>query len=389
VDVTITVNRAELGKALAFASLGLPRYAAVPVLHGMRVTAGPGALELGTFDYETHASVKVAGEGAAGTAGTLVTGSELATAVSSLPTGKGTEGGEGTDKVTVTVTGDGLGLLCDGWRVNVPAMPAEAVAEYPAFPSLPPLTGTVAGDAFSRSAARIAACASKDDTLPELTCVKMTSQNGALEMAATDRYKLAADSQPIAAVTDGANLVPAVLLAKFAKACDKAGKVSVHLGGKLGAEHVAFSDGTRTLVTRAVTGEFIRYADKLTGEYPTVVTADAAALSAVVARAGKVTGRNEPVRFGVTAAGVTLTALRDRKVAGTQLVPATLTGPPAETGFNPGYLASVLAGISGTVTLELPADAGKKPARVTSGDGFTAVLMPLRLPESPYSKAAA
>lgn len=382
-DVTITVNRAELGRALAFASLGLPRYAAVPVLHGMRVTAGPGALELGTFDYETHASARVAGEGAAGTAGTLVTGSQLATAVSSLPTGKG------TDKVTVTVTIDGLGLLCDGWQVNVPAMPAEAVAEYPAFPPLPPLTGTVAGDAFARSAARIAACAGKDDTLPVLTCVKMTSQNGTLEMAATDRYKLAADSQPIAAVTDGANLVPAVLLAKFAKACDKAGKVSVHLGGKLGAEHVAFSDGTRTLVTRAVSGEFIRYADKLSGEYPTVVTADAAALSAVVTRAGKVTGRNEPVRFGVTAAGVTLTALRDGKVAGAQLVPATLTGPPAETGFNPGFLASVLAGISGTVTLELPADAGKKPARLSSGDGFTAVLMPLRLPESPYSKAAA
>jgi DNA polymerase-3 subunit beta len=386
-SVTITVNRAELGKALAFASLGLPRHPAAPVLLGMRVTAGPGNLQLGTFDYETHASVSVAGDGAGEAAGTLVFGAELATAFSSLPTGKGT----GQVAVTVTAGGqdEGLSLLCDGWQVSVPAMPEQAAAEYPAFPPLPPLTGTIAAETFARSATRIAACAGTDDTLPVLTCVKMTSENGALVMAATDRYKLAVDTQEFTAATDGANLVPAVLLAKFAKACDKAGKISVHLGGKPGGEHVAFSDGTRTLLTRAGAGEFIRYASHLGGKYPTTVTVGAAALLAVLTRAAKVTGKGEPVRFDAGDAGIRLTAVRDGKTAGTQLVPATLTGPPAETGFNPVHLASVLTGITGDAVLELPEAAGSKPSRVTSADGFTAVVMPQRLPESPYSKEAA
>lgn len=379
-SVTITVNRAELGSALAFASLGLSRYPAAPALAAVRVqvTAAP-ALELGAFDYETCATATAGGTTPGGTGGTLVYGSELTAAVRSLPAGKG------TDQVTVTVGDDSLALLCDGWTATVAALPAEAAAGYPAYPPLPPLTATLTGEAFARSAARTAACASTDDTLPVLTCVSLafSEETGTLVMAATDRYKLAVDTQP-ADGTDGTSLVSAVLLAKFAQKCDKAGKVSVGLGG----EHVAFSDGTRTLITRAGTGEFIRYRDRMGGEYPTSVTAGAAALSKVIARAGKVTGKNERLGFEVSEAGVKLTAVRDGKVSGTQVVPAAVTGPPAETGFNPGYLASVLSGIAGDVVIGLPADAGRKPARVSSADGFSAIVVPLRRPESPYSKAA-
>lgn len=380
-SVTITVNRAELGNALAFASLGLPKYPALPVLGSVRVrVTGAPALELGAFDYETCATATVPGTTPGGTALALVYGTELTAAVRSLPAAPARD----TAEVTVTVGDDGLTLLCDGWTAAVPALPAEAAAGYPAYPALPPLTATVAGEAFARSAARVAACASRDDTLPVLTCVSMTfsEETGTLVMAATDRYRLAVDTQP-ADGTDGTALVPAVLLAKFAKACDKAGKVSAGLG----AEHAGFSDGTRTLVTRAGTGEFIRYQGRMDAEYPTAVTVGAPALAAVVARAAKVTGQNERLGFSVSDAGVKLTAVRDGKASGTQVVPATVTGPPAETGFHAPYLAGVLSGITGDVVIGLPSDAGRKPARVTSDDGFTAIVVPLRRPESPYSKA--
>jgi DNA polymerase III subunit beta len=159
------------------------------------------------------------------------------------------------------------------------------------------------------------------------------------------------------------------------KACGKTGKISVHLGG----EHVAFSDGTRTLITRPVSGEFIRYQTRLdAGEYPTVVTADAAKLTAVVVRAGKVTGRGERVEFEVSGESITLAATRNGKTAGSQSVPVTFTGPPAATGFNPEFLVQVLSGITGQVRIELPASP-TKPIRVTSDDGFTAILIPQRL----------
>ena len=384
-SVTVTVNHADLKSALTFTSLGLSTRPVVPVLSAVRVNAGPAGLQLGAFDYETHATVTVAGDTAyADTAGTLVYGTELTAAVGSLPTGKG------TDRVTVTVTDDGLTLLCDGWAAPVTALPAEASAEYPAYPALPPLTGTIDSAVFTRSATRTAACASADDTLPVLTHVHMTAAGGTLTMAATDRYRLAMDEQPCAVATEGVNLVPAGLLVKFAKACDKAGKVNVHLGGNLSGEHVALSDGTRTLITRAGTGEFIRYRKMLDGNtYPTSVTADAATLVKVINRAAKVTGKGERMGFDAGESGVTLTAVRGGKVTGTQTVTATVTGPPVETGFNPVYLASVLSGITGDAVIGLQENV-QKPARVTSDDGFTAIVVPVRVPEeSAFSKAVA
>jgi DNA polymerase-3 subunit beta len=216
----------------------------------------------------------------------------------------------------------------------------------------------------------------------------MTAAGGTLTMAATDRYRLAVDEQPAAIATEGVNLVPAGLLVKFAKACDKAGKVSVHLSGNLGGEHVALSDGTRTLITRAGIGEFVRYRKMLDGNtYPTSVTADAAALVKVLARVAKVTGKGERMGFDASGSGVTLTAVRDGKTSGTQTVPATVTGPPVETGFNPVYLAGVLSGITGDAVIGLQENV-QKPARVTSDDGFTAIVVPIRPAESAFSKAA-
>jgi len=47
----------------------------------------------------------------------------------------------------------------------------------------------------------------------------------------------------------------------------------------------------------------------------------------------------------------------------------------------------VLSGIAGDAVIELQENV-QKPARVTSGDGFTAIVVPVRAPEPAYSKAA-
>jgi len=375
---TITVSRAALGKAVAFASLGLASRPVLPVLGGMRAVIAEGALELAATDYEVHATERVPGD-ASGTAGALVDGRELATAIRSLPKGKALA-------ATVTITGgEGIGIACDGATVTVAALPAEAAAEYPQFPPLPPLSGAIDGALFARAAARAGACAGKDDTLPVLTCVALSSDGGMLELAATDRYRVAIERQPWTGPDTPVTLVPAVALGKFAKACDKAGKVSLHLGDP-GARRAGLSDGTRTLTVATNSGEYPRYrqlAGKPARDYPTVITASGKALAAAVTRAGDVTGRGEAIRLAAGDAGITLAGVRDGKAAGTQRVAATVTGPPVEAGFNPAFLASVLAGIPGDARIEVPAPSGevpaiRTPARVTSGDGFTALVVPQR-----------
>lgn len=366
-NATITVNRTELASALAFASLGLAKHPVVPVLTAMKVTVTSGTLRLGAFDYETCATADLSGDGD-GNAEILVFAADLAAAVRSLPV----LGRQLT--AAVTVDAEGLVIICDDWQVNVDAVPAEAVAEYPKFPDLPAPVGTAAGGVFAQAATRISAYASTDDTLPVITRVLLVTTARKLQMVATDRYRLGVDTQLITGGVKGSAQVPADLLAKYAKACDQAGKVTVHMG----AEFVGFSDGARTLITRIGHGEFIRFNDKIGGEYTSVITVNAQELLKVVTRAGKVTGKGEPMTLKASAAGVRVTALSGGKVAGTQLVPAKLSGPERETGFFHGYLGPLLAGINGEARIELPENPNR-PVRVKSADGLTAILMPLRI----------
>jgi DNA polymerase-3 subunit beta len=277
----ISVNRNELANALAFAQLGLSKRPVLPVLGGMRVSISCGTLELAATDCEVTARAKVSGE-ASGPGSALVSGSELAAVVKSLPKGR---------KVTadLLVSDDGMVVSCDGAESVIASLGAEAEGEYPAFPAMPELSGYVDGALFAASVARVAVCAGTDDTLPVLLCVQVTSDNGELVLAATDRYRLGVDrlhwTGPDGFAVD--SLIPAVTLGRFA-------------------------------------------------------------------------------------------AMRDGQVAGTQVVPAVLEGPPLETGFHAPYLASVLSGIEGEAWIGL-VNAGK-PAQVTA-DGFTAVVMPIRKAE--------
>lgn len=363
---TITVNRTELGKALDFASLGLSRRPVVPVMGGMLVTVRAGTLTLAAFDYETAAWADVAGE-TDGTGRVLVTGSEFAAVVKSLPKGRNVT-------AEITAEDDGLIVVCGEVEAVLSSLP---LAEYPALPPMPAESGLVAADAFARTVARVAACAGTDDTLPALTCVKVTSDTGQLELAATDRYRLAADRVTWTG-PDGADaLIPAKVLAAFAKKADKHGKITLHLD----SERAGFSDGMRTLITRQCVSEFPKYAKLIpdTASAVTTVLADTAALLEAVTRAGKLTARNEPVILDITDEGIAVKVMKDGEVVSSQLVDAAYEGEAMTTRFCPAYLASLLAGVEDYGTW-LSFTSPAKPVLVTAdGDGFRGVCMPIRV----------
>jgi DNA polymerase-3 subunit beta len=374
----IQVNRKELADAIAFASLALPRHPVVPVLAALRVDVLAGTVTFSAFDYEVSARVNVTGQGDGPATGTLVYGKELAAAVKSLPKGKAGTTAE------LEVTGAGVTVRCDGVEAFAAALPAEAHTEYPKLPDLPDEAGVVDAAAFARSVARVAAGAGRDDTLPVLTCVNLTSDGGVLELASTDRYRLSVDQLDWNGPDMDGVKVPAVILAKYAKAAGKAGKVSLYFGGEADSEFAGFSDGTRTLTVRTNSGEFPRYRRLLPtrADASTTVTGDAQTLRAAVDRAGKLTARGERMGFAVADGKVTVTAVKDGNTVSTQHVTATVDGPDVDAGFNAAYLASVLAGFDGPVTIGLNAnDEGVvlKPALLTAdGDKFTAVVMPIR-----------
>src|SRR5690625_7048252 len=56
---------------------------------------------------------------------------------------------------------------------------------------MPPVAGSVAADVFAEAIGQVTVAASKDDTLPLLTGVKVEISGETMTLMATDRYRLA------------------------------------------------------------------------------------------------------------------------------------------------------------------------------------------------------
>jgi DNA polymerase-3 subunit beta len=374
----ITVNRAVLAAGVAWAMRAISSRPAVPVLAGMRAEVADGKLTLAAFDYEMTARSHVFG--ADFEPGSIfVTGAQLAAAVKSLPAGK---------KLLVKVTADesGMTLECTGITSRIPALDD---GDYPAFPPMPPHAGTFAGDDFGRAFTRVAAAAGGDWTLPSLTCVQLETGPGAVTFAATDRYRLAVDAADwtpadLAGETQQI-LIPAATGVQFVKAAKGAGKIGFHFSA--GTGFAGFATDERELIVRAGGGEFPRYKSLIpAGDGgSTVITVNAAVLADAVTRAGKLTERNEAVRLTIAgdASSVLVQSTRDGEVAGSQAVAATTEGVPTVRGFNAGYLAQMLAGITGDAEIAFRGTSDQpKPAHITpadTADRFQAIVMPIRI----------
>jgi len=157
--VKFTVERDILTDAVSWTARSLSPRPPVPVLSGLLITAEDGLVSIASFDYETSAQLEI--EADIETPGKiLVSGRLLNDIVRSLPAAP----------VTVETDGSKVIVTCRNSRFDLATMPVE---EYPALPELPESAGTVDGSAFAHAVAQVTVAASKDDTLPILTAVKL------------------------------------------------------------------------------------------------------------------------------------------------------------------------------------------------------------------------
>jgi DNA polymerase III subunit beta len=376
---SITAGRNDLAAAVTYATTGISKRPGIPIMTGMTVSISGDAVTFAAFDCDTHVSAKVHGLSPADPGSVLVNGKDLAAAVKSLPAGK---------RVTAmfTITDDVLVISCGGIESTLAKMDAS---EYPPAPPMPAITGLAEASVFLASLARVTPAAGTDDTLPVLTHVCITSEAGKLEMATTDRYRLAVDRIPWTGPDDTTVIFPAVTLAGFAKVADRSGKISVHVGDT----HTALSDGTHTVIARTIDPAgrpFPKYGQFFRTDHDTVVTVDASQLRDAMVRAGKLSGKRDRTGFDVTSAGITVTAENEGTPVGVQRVTALeVDGPDYLTGFHAPYLASLLAGFDGPVRIGFKTTTrtdlsgtehtSQGPAILAADDtSFTAVCMPLR-----------
>ncbi|WP_324650179.1 DNA polymerase III subunit beta [Georgenia sp. H159] len=371
----LRVERDVLAEAVAWTARSLPARPPVPVLAGVRLEASSeGSLTLSTFDYDVSARSTV--PAAVEEQGVvLVSGRLLADIAKSLP----------AKPVDLTLDGTKVVLRCGASRFTLLTMPVE---DYPALPEMPDLSGTIDADVLTEAVAQVSIAASRDETLPLLTGVRVEIEGEKLTLMATDRYRLALREiswHPASPAFSAVALVRARTLSDVAKSLTSAGSVDVALGNESSASLIGFAAGGRQTTSLLVEGDYPPVRRLFPDETTTHAVVATAPLVEAARRVSLVAERNTPIRLSFSEGQVILEAGQGEDAQASEALEATLVGEDIVTAFNPHYLLDGLGALT-TDFARLSFTHPSKPAILTgqgsaegeSEEEFRYLLMPIR-----------
>lgn len=369
-----SVERDVLAEAVTWTARSLSPRPPVPLLSGLLIKAENGSLSIASFDYEISArltiSADVLEEGT-----TLVSGRLLADICRSLPSAP----------VQLEAEGGKVTLTCRSAKFNLAAMPVD---DYPQLPGLPDLSGVVAGDEFAHAVAQVNIAASKDDTLPILTGIRMEIEGEKMTLLATDRYRLAMREltwRPSDPTISTAALIKAKTLNDIAKTLGSSGDVNIALAQN--TELVGFESGGRRTTSLLIDGEYPKIRSLFPDHTPITAVVKTSELVEAVRRVSLVAERNTPVRLAFSESRVALDAGTGEDAQASEILDAQLNGDDITVAFNPTYLSEGLHAFDSDY-VRFSFTAPPKPAVLSAQsepDGEDSVdykylLMPVRLP---------
>ena len=370
------VERDALADAVTWAARALPSRPPVPVLAGLLLEADQaGVLRLSSFDYEVSARVEVPAE-VVDPGTVLVSGRLLADISRALP----------AKPVDVATDASRVSVTCGSGRFTLLTMPVE---EYPSLPAMPEASGTIDGDVFTQAVAQVTVAASRDETLPILTGIRVEVDGEQLTLLATDRYRLAMRTLPWRPVAPGGEsvaLVRARTLSDVAKALGAAGDVTLALTTGGATEMIGFEAAGRRTTSLLVDGDYPKVRSLFPETSPTFAALSTQALVDAVRRVALVAERNAPVRMTFGDGAVTLEAGQGEDAQASEAVECTLEGEELSIAFNPQFLLDGLGALT-TPFARLSFTQPRKPAVITGqaelegqdDTSYRYLLMPVRI----------
>ena len=332
------VDRDVLADAVTWTARSLPTRPPVPVLAGVRIEAdSSGAIQLSSFDYEVSARAQLPADvSEPGTV--LVSGRLLAEISRALP----------AKPVDVVLDGTKVQVTCGASRFTLLTMPVE---DYPNLPAMPPVTGTVDGDELTHAVAQVSVAASRDDTLPLLTGVRVEIVGEKVTLLATDRYRLALREmtwKPANPGVEAVALVRARTLSDAAKSLGGSGSVAVALSTGGGVDLIGFEAGGRQTTSLLVDGDYPPVRRLFPDETPIHAIVNRQALAEAAKRVALVAERNTPIRLTFSEGQVVLDAGQGDDAQASEALEAVLVGEDISVAFNPHFLADGLGALDTT-----------------------------------------
>ena len=369
------VDRDVLAEAVTWTARSLPTRPPVPVLAGVRIEAdATGVVQLSSFDYEVSARSEIPAD-VSEPGLVLVSGRLLAEIARALP----------AKPVDVVLDGTKVVVTCGASRFTLLTMPVE---EYPALPTMPDVVGTVAGDEFTSAVAQVTVAASRDDTLPLLTGVRVEISEDTITLLATDRYRLALRElawQPARPGLEAVALVRARTLSDAAKTLGGSDRVNLALATGQGVDLIGFEAGGRHTTSLLVDGDYPAVRRLFPDETPIHAVVATQALIDAAKRVSLVAERNTPIRLAFSEGQVVLDAGQGDDAQASEALEAALTGDDITVAFNPAFLLDGLGALD-TAFVRLSFTHPNKPVEFTgqgSIDGeddrdYRYLLVPIR-----------
>lgn len=372
-----TVARDVLSEAVSWTARALPVRPASPILAGVRIHAANEELTLSSFDYEVSANSRIPAnveeEGEV-----LVSGRLLADISKSLP----------NKPVTIELDGQKVNMRCGSSHFTLAVMPLD---EYPLLPAQPPLAGTVDSEVLSQAVSQVSIAASRDDTLPILTGVRMEIDGEHMTLLATDRYRLAMrelDWEPADTSIEQVALVKARILQDVSKSMTSGAKVEIGLSNEIvagGASLIGFTSSNRRTTSTMMDGDYPPVRGLFPEFTPITAVCDRHELLEAVKRMSLVAERKTSVRLSFSDGQLVLEAGQGDNAQASEAIEAHLNGEDIATAFNPQFLLDGL-GVLDTDFVRFGFTHPTKPAvmtgqsKVDEGEvtQFRYLLMPIR-----------
>ena len=287
--------------------------------------------------------------------------------------------------VDFALDGTKVSVTCGASRFTLATMPVD---QYPALPSLPAQSGTVDGAALQAAVSQVTSAASRDETLPILTGIRLEIEGSTISLLATDRYRLALRElswKPSAPDISAVALVRARTSSDTAKALG-AGEVSVALSSGSGVDLLGFEAGGLVTTSLLMDGDYPPVRRLFPYETPITAVIKTSYLVEATRRVSLVAERNASVRLAFSEGEVVLDAGQSDDAQASEALEAVVEGGEITVAFNPGYLLDGLNAL-GTEYVRLGFTQETKPVDFvgldkpggTVASHFRYLLVPIRI----------
>lgn len=369
----------------------------MPLLAGLLLSADEtGELSLGGTDYDLTAQASLSAQ-VSGPGRVLVSGRLLADIAKALP----------SPGVRIATEGTKVHVRSGSAKFTLPSMPVDefpSLAEHPA-----PIGAAAAKDLFA-AISQVGVAASRDDTLPALTGLRLVFTGEEIELAATDRFRLSVRKLPWRGKDFGDEpltaLVPAAILSEFARTQLASDDASVEFALNQGAGHqgagspslLGVQTGPFRITTRLLDAQLPDVSQLIPKRYTSVARVELGPLVEAVRRVSLVSARRSQIRLDFESTGsegvLRLSAGGEEAGFAEEELPVSYWGESISVVFNPGYLLDGLStfraeqaqfGFTGANrAVALISGDGPEPAETPEGYDSGAidhvyVLMPVRL----------